>query len=206
MNMTLPTDSEERKEIPLYRGLFAYFPAALARIARHSKESNDKHNPGEPMHHARGKSTDHEDCILRHTMDLGDLLAAYERDHSLEVPTVVDAILYEATARAWRSLAALQELCERFAGAPLAPNARLPAPEPERLYFSDWREVDKHIVDVAEDVLTPKCITEDCERRALFGAVRCQECLDDYIVSLRRDSWTPGCDRVVGRCRCGGVH
>lgn len=51
-----------RKQIPL-----------LALI---SKEGNDKHNPGEPLHHARGKSMDHGDCLLRHLMDLQDHLAA----------------------------------------------------------------------------------------------------------------------------------
>lgn len=196
MNMTLPTDSEERKEIPLYRGLFAYFPAALARIARHSKESNDKHNPGMPMHHARGKSTDHEDCILRHTMDLGDLLAAYERDHSLELPAVIDSILYEATARAWRSLAALQELCERFAGAPLAPNARLPVPayEDERaanMYavgFRDGMAEGAHAAELAaDDIIAPKCITDGCERRAQLGCHRCPQCLDSYLEGLSKE-------------------
>ena len=42
----LPTDSDERKTYPLYSGLFAYFPAALAAIAHHSYVNNAKHNPG----------------------------------------------------------------------------------------------------------------------------------------------------------------
>jgi len=187
MNLTLPTDSKERKEYPLYRGLFAYFPAALAAVARHSKRSNDKHNPGEPMHHARGKSTDHDDCILRHTMDLGDLLAAYERDQTLE-PAVIDSILYEATARAWRSLASLQELCERFAGAPLAPNARLPAPVPEA---------------PVPEALAYEVYAAGFRDGMAEGAHAAELAADDFP---RRDPWTPGCDRVVGRCRCGGVH
>src|SRR5690606_13137432 len=195
MNLTLPTDSKERKEYPLYRGLFAYFPAALAAVARHSKRSNDKHNPGEPMHHARGKSTDHDDCILRHTMDLGDLLAAYERDQTLE-PAVIDSILYEATARAWRSLASLQELCERFAGAPLAPNARLPVPVPEALAYEDERAANMYAVGFRDGMAE--------------GAHAAELAADDITPTakgfLRRDPWTPGCDRVVGRCRCGGVH
>lgn len=65
----LPTDSEERKTYPLYRGLFRYFPRALAAIAHHSHENNEKHNPGEPLHWAREKSRDHEDALLRHVMD-----------------------------------------------------------------------------------------------------------------------------------------
>ena len=128
-NMTLPTDSELRKEYPLYRGLLAYFPAALAGVAYHSKKGNDKHNPGDPIHHARGKSSDHEDCIVRHLVDLGDLLAEPFPD--------AQAILTEASALAWRALALSQELHENFGDAPLAPGAWLPDeppvwPEPAR--------------------------------------------------------------------------
>ena len=121
-DLTLPTDSQERKEHPLCRGVLRYFPAALAGVARISKIGNDKHNPGEPMYHARGKSTDHSDCILRHLMDLEDLLARRDRD-SLLVGN--DTILAEASSLAWRALALSQELHERF-GAPLAPGAELP--------------------------------------------------------------------------------
>ena len=66
---TLPTDSAERKEIPLFRGVMRYFPAALAGVARVSKAGNDKHNGKDsPLQHTRGLSTDHADCILRHLM------------------------------------------------------------------------------------------------------------------------------------------
>lgn len=119
---TLPTDSAERKEVPLAEGCLFYFPAALAGVARISKKGNDKHNPGEPLHHARGKSTDHADCIIRHLTDLGDRLAA-ERRSDLNVHA--QGILEEASCLAWRALALSQELHERF-GAPLAPNAKLP--------------------------------------------------------------------------------
>src|SRR5690348_15140244 len=66
---TLPTDSGARKDIPLARGLLDYFPAALARVAELSRIGNEKHNPGEDLHHARGKSGDHADCILRHLVE-----------------------------------------------------------------------------------------------------------------------------------------
>lgn len=125
MNYTLPTNSDERKEYPIYEGAVAYFPAALAGVAKHSKEGNDKHNPGEPMHHARGKSSDHKDCIVRHLIDLGDLLAYFER-HAPDHSGIEEFILAEADALAWRALALSQELHEDF-DAPLAPNARLPA-------------------------------------------------------------------------------
>ena len=111
---TLPTDSNKRKEFPIFRGVLRYFPAALAGVARISKTGNDKHNPGQDLHHARGKSTDHGDCIIRHMMDLEDLRAS---GASPEV------ILTEASSLAWRALALSQELHEVH-GAPLAPGAK----------------------------------------------------------------------------------
>ena len=118
--MTLPTDSAERKEYPMYSGVLAYFPAALAGVAQHSKMGNDKHNPGEPLHHARGKSMDHEDCIVRHLTDLGDYLAQIRRGQG-DTATLLE----EANALCWRSLALSQQLHENFAEAPLAPGAKL---------------------------------------------------------------------------------
>jgi hypothetical protein len=105
---TLPTDSAARKDVPLARGCLDYFPAALAEVARVSKAGNDQHNPGEEMHHARGKSTDHADCILRHLMDRGALDTDGQR-HTAKA--------------AWRALALLQEELEA-AGAPMARGAK----------------------------------------------------------------------------------
>lgn len=128
----LPTDAKEREEYPLADGLLYYFPAALAAVARVSKIGNDQHNPGEPMHWARGKSTDHANKILRHQLDAGKMDKDNTR-HSAKV--------------AWRALAQLQEELEREEGAPLPRNARLPQepvplPEPaevlrERLESAD---------------------------------------------------------------------
>src|SRR5699024_12009975 len=39
---------------------------ALAAVANLSYTANQKHNPGERMHWARNKSTDHADCLIRH--------------------------------------------------------------------------------------------------------------------------------------------
>lgn len=121
--LTLPTDSQERKGYPLYRGCFQYFPAALAGVAKVSKLGNDKHNPGEDMHHARSKSTDHGDCILRHLMDLSDLLAVHRSNSDALTPKGVEDLLSEVSSLAWRALALSQELHEEF-GAPKAPGAR----------------------------------------------------------------------------------
>lgn len=127
--LTLPTDSAVRKDIPLYSGCYTYFPAALAGVAMHSKAGNDKHNPGEPLHHARGKSMDHADCIARHSMDIADFMA----HRAVWTQEEQDAILTEANAMCWRSLALSQELHEKF-GAPLAPAARLPENRKESVH------------------------------------------------------------------------
>jgi hypothetical protein len=115
--MSLPTDAADRKNIPLARGLLDYFPSALAEVARVSKIGNDQHNPGQEMHHARGKSTDHADCLLRHLMERG----------------VIDTDGVTHTAKvAWRALAMLQEELEA-AGAPLARGAKLTVVDPIKL-------------------------------------------------------------------------
>lgn len=119
--MTLPTNSQERKNHPMMRGCLNYFPAALAGVAKISKLGNDKHNPGEEMHHARLKSADHGDCIIRHLMDVQDLLVQSKR--SALTPKGVEDLLAEASSLAWRALALSQELHEEF-GAPLAPGAK----------------------------------------------------------------------------------
>ena len=123
---TLPTDSQARKSYPMLRGCLRYFPAALAGVALTSKLGNDKHNPGEELHHARGKSSDHGDCIVRHLMDVQDLLAELEKSDVTDAFTLdhVDAILNEVNQLAWRVLAYSQEIHEKF-GAPLAPGAKL---------------------------------------------------------------------------------
>jgi hypothetical protein len=105
-----PSDAAERNEFPMFDGLLAYFPSALAQVARVSKIGNEQHQPGEPMHHARGKSTDHKNKIIRHTMEAG-MLDSDGTMHSAKV--------------AWRALALCQEECEAR-GAPIAPAAKFP--------------------------------------------------------------------------------
>lgn len=110
----LPTDAKTRKGIPMVTGLLDYFPAALAAVAEVSRVGNEQHNPGQPMHHARGKSNDHPDCAVRHIADRGTV--------------DTDGLRHSAKA-AWRVLALLQEELEA-AGAPLARGARAPVVEP----------------------------------------------------------------------------
>lgn len=93
----LSTDKQTRKEQPVARGVLDYFPDAMAAVAHVSFVANEQHNPGEPMHWARGKSTDHADCIVRHLMDRG---------------TIDDDGLRHSAKAAWRALALLQEEIE----------------------------------------------------------------------------------------------
>jgi len=108
VNGPLPQNSAERKTYPLYSGVLRYFPAALATVAHHSYLGNEKHNPGQELHWARGKSDDHLDAAARHLLE-GDLPGA-----------------------AWRILAALQ-LEEEGRGAPVAPGAKSAEAEPSAL-------------------------------------------------------------------------
>ena len=104
----LPADSVGRKAIPICSGVLDYFPAAISEIARVSKAGNDQHHPNLPLHWARGKSSDHANCLVRHLMDRGSLDSDGQR-HTAKA--------------AWRALALLQEELEA-AGAPLARGGR----------------------------------------------------------------------------------
>lgn len=90
--------SAERKEYPLATGLLDYFPDALAGVAHISFLGNKKHNPGQPLHWARGKSNDHADCTVRHMIERG-ALDAEGSEHYAQA--------------AWRALAEYQEYLER---------------------------------------------------------------------------------------------
>jgi hypothetical protein len=101
----LPTDSKARKRIPLYSGLFKYFPDALAEVAKVSQIGNDQHNPGEPLHWSRGKSDDHEDAALRHLIDRAS-------------GETMDGESRQLAKAAWRILAALQIELEAVSSKP----------------------------------------------------------------------------------------
>lgn len=67
--MTLPTDAKERKDTPIYSGFLKYFPDAVVAVSRLSHRANEQHNPGEPVHWAKEKSTDEPDALMRHLVD-----------------------------------------------------------------------------------------------------------------------------------------
>lgn len=104
--MSLPTGYDERKALPIFSGVLRYFPLALAAIAHCSKVGNDQHNPGEPLHWAREKSTDEHNTCVRHLIEAGTFDA--------------DGVRHSAKA-AWRALAALQKEIEADGGAIYAP-------------------------------------------------------------------------------------
>jgi|SRR5579859_983116 len=106
---SLPTSALARKELPLTTGLLDYFPAALIAVAGLSRIGNEQHNPGQPMHWARGKSGDEADALLRHLVDRGIIDTDGVR-HSTKV--------------AWRALALLQKELEEAGLAPLSRGSR----------------------------------------------------------------------------------
>lgn len=87
-------DSAGRKQFPLFSGLLAYFPDALADVARISYIGNDKHNPGEPLHWSRPKSNDHMDCAARHLVQ-----AQWEDDEEDHLGEAIWRLLAEKQMR-----------------------------------------------------------------------------------------------------------
>lgn len=91
--VSLPTEAAERKKFPVVTGVLDYFPDAIVAVAEVSRVGNDQHNPGQPLHWDKTKSTDHADCVGRHLIDRGTI--------------DVDGIRHSAKM-AWRALALLQ--------------------------------------------------------------------------------------------------
>lgn len=93
----VPTTAAVRKGLPIASGCLDYFPDALLAVAELSRIGNDRHNPGQPLHWDRTKSTDEADALLRHLIDRGTFDSDGVR-HSAKV--------------AWRALALLQKEIE----------------------------------------------------------------------------------------------
>ncbi len=92
-NMLLPTNAQERKQIPITTGVLDYFPLAIAEVAKCSWAGNQQHHPDKELHWDKNKSIDHADCIGRHLVDRGKFDTDGQR-HSVKL--------------AWRALALLQ--------------------------------------------------------------------------------------------------
>jgi hypothetical protein len=93
----LPSDAKARKEIPVATGFVDYFPLAMCAVAEVSRIGNEQHNPGQPLHWDRSKSTDEADSFMRHFIERG------KRD--------TDGARHTAKA-AWRIMALLEKECE----------------------------------------------------------------------------------------------
>lgn len=94
---TLPHEPQLRKVYPVASGVLDYFPDALVAISNVSWKGNEQHNPGQPLHWARGKSADESDTLIRHFLQRGTMDS--------------DGIRHSAKM-AWRALALLQKEIE----------------------------------------------------------------------------------------------
>lgn len=94
---TLPSDPTLRKTFPVASGVLDYFPDALVAVSHVSWQGNEQHNPGQPLHWARGKSADEADTMMRHFLQRGSLDSDGMR-HSAKM--------------VWRALALLQKEIE----------------------------------------------------------------------------------------------
>lgn len=96
-NMT----AEERKGIPIYSGVFKYFPRAIMYVARVSKIGNDQHHKGEDLWWDKSKSTDEPDALTRHLLD-----------HAMGNKFDTDGVRHLGKV-AWRALAFLERELEK---------------------------------------------------------------------------------------------
>src|ERR1017187_3926749 len=94
---TLPDRAAERKTFPIASGFMDYFPDAIAAVSNISHRGNEQHNPGQPLHWARGKSADEADTMLRHFLQRGTI--------------DTDGVRHTAKM-CWRALALLQKEIE----------------------------------------------------------------------------------------------
>jgi len=92
-NCSLP----RRKQRPVFNGVMNYFPDAIMSISHCSYKGNEQHNPGQPLHWSRHKSSDHMDAAARHMLQ-------YDEIDEDDIPHLTKA--------AWRLLAQLQLMIE----------------------------------------------------------------------------------------------
>lgn len=94
----LPTGGAERKQFPVASGVMDYFPDALVVVANVSYRGNEQHNPGQPLHWDRDKSSDESDTMIRHFLQRGTF--------------DTDGVRHSAKM-VWRALAILQKELEQ---------------------------------------------------------------------------------------------
>lgn len=99
------SNTQERKEMPVFSGVLNYFPDAIREVSKTSWTGNQQHHPDKPLHWDRSKSGDELDALARHLMEAGT--------------TDSDGVKHSAKV-AWRALANLQKELEREGKAPLS--------------------------------------------------------------------------------------
>lgn len=139
----LPIDAADRKAAPVFSGLLAYFPKTAVAIARLSLAGNIQHyGPGKPLHWNRDVSADHQDCMLRHTMQSG----TYD----------TDGILHDVKA-AWRALAQCEVTIDRIEAQERALKEALQevmaSADSVRFYESEFGQVPPHAARDSDEPL-----------------------------------------------------
>ena len=109
-------DSASRKQYPMATGFLDYFPDAAAAVSHVSWLGNEKHNQGQPLHWARGKSSDQADCLMRHHSARHSVDPGYPNDALAKVLHLAEA--------AWRAMAQLQIAMEETYALERAPGAK----------------------------------------------------------------------------------
>lgn len=96
--------AQQRKETPIFSGVLAYFPDALAEVSKASLAGNKQHLDGQPLHWDRSKSKDQLDALTRHLID-----------HAKGEEFDDDGVRHLAKV-CWRGLAQLQLIIEKTNG------------------------------------------------------------------------------------------
>jgi hypothetical protein len=125
--MTLPTDRDARNAIPLWDGLFSYFPDVWAEIAKVSVLGNKQHNLGAKLFWNREVSTDHLNKVMRHCFDhgTGNVLDTDGTYHMAKAIWRACAELQLAIeARKAKHSPTLLPIVEKLPGWPLTPEER----------------------------------------------------------------------------------
>ena len=161
--------SEQRKQYPMSGGLVDYFPDALAIISHVSWTGNEKHNPGQPLHHSRWISADHADCVMRHHSTRGN------DEHGIPFMHMAE--------EGWRVLAMIQEAMEEYYGLDLPRGARA---EPETLVC----EKEEDIPGLTEAIDIPRTPPADGKMTMADYHNLHDACLEksDCIIRAPRDA------------------
>tara|TARA_R100001224_G_C3942937_1_gene122984 strand:- start:186 stop:476 length:291 start_codon:yes stop_codon:yes gene_type:complete len=67
--ISLPQNSQERKNIPIYSGFIKYFPDAIIEVTKKSVAGSEQHHPDKKLHWDKDKSKDELDAMMRHLLE-----------------------------------------------------------------------------------------------------------------------------------------